>query len=340
MIFSRTTTLTLLTLITVLPTAAQTYKNLIFEGGGIRGVAYAGVLRGLETRGMLDSVGKAGGTSAGAIAALLVSLRYSAEEIKKITYDTKLQRFNDGRFFFFGGISRMNRNYGWYRGKAFTRWLEDLIEAKTGNGSITFAELHNRGFRDLYVTGTSLNNQKLIVFSYEKYPDMKVSDAVRISMSIPLYFEAVFIDSAGHVVDKKKTTGNYDIMVDGGLTGNFPIFIFDEVTTVDGKATRSPNPHTLGIRIDTNEQIAYDTERKGLAPIRVERFKNYVGAFYNYVIENLNRYTLTEEDWKRTVAVSSGNINPRIKKLSVEQKDLLVNNGINAINVFLQKASK
>ena len=41
----------------------------------------------------------------GAIAALLVALGYDAGEIKEITYNTKLQKFNDGKFFFFGGIS-------------------------------------------------------------------------------------------------------------------------------------------------------------------------------------------------------------------------------------------
>ena len=317
---------------------AQPYKNLVFEGAGIRGVAYVGAIRELEEQNRLTFIENVGGTSAGAIAALTLSLCYSAHEIEEIIYHTPLQKFNDGRFFFAGGISRLNRNYGWYRGKAFTRWLEKIIYAKTGNADITFGELHaNDKFRDLYVTGTSLNHQKLIVFSHEHYPDMKIKDAVRISMSIPLYFEAVCIDSAGHVIDKRHAKGYYDVMVDGGFTGNFPIFMFDTTTVSDGHPTRSCNPWTLGLRIDTPGQIAYDVEQKGLAPVEIDRFRNYVSAFYSYVIENLNRTTLGPEDWQRTVSISSGNIGPKIRKLPLEEKEELINNGREAMRAFLLK---
>jgi NTE family protein len=315
--------------------SAQTPRNLVFEGAGIRGLAYAGAIQALEERNIMQQVEKVGGTSAGAIAALTISLGYNSKEIEAIIYNTKLQKFNDGKFFFIGGISRMNRNYGWYRGKAFTSWLENIIEAKTGNADITFRQLHDKKFKDLYVTGTRVNNQKLIVFSYETYPNMKIKDAVRISMSIPLYFEAVFIDSTGNVLNKKKAVRNYDIMVDGGFTGNFPIFIFDSTAMIDDLPTRFANSTTIGLRIDTPEQMLYDANHQGLAPIPIHRFKSFVGAFYNYVIENLNRTTLSSSDWKRTVSISSGNIGPKIRKLSPEEKNMLIKNGYSAMQKFL-----
>jgi NTE family protein len=309
----------------------QTYKNLVFEGAGIRGLAYAGALEELQANNKLTDIEKVGGTSAGAIAALTVALRYSPQEIQKIILDTKIQKFNDGKFFFIGGIARINKGYGWYRGKAFTKWLEKIIADKTGNKDITFQELHLQGFRDLYVTGTSLNRQQLIIFSRENYPHMRVKDAVRISMSIPLYFEAVCIDSSGHVLNRKHATGEYDIMVDGGFTGNFPIFLFDSLY----HSGRRYNPHTLGLRIDSDGQIAYDINRAGLAPVDILNFKNYLRAFYVFVVENLNRQYLTEEDWQRTVSISSGNIGPKIRKLSKEEKELLISNGREAIQRFL-----
>ena len=67
-------------------------------------------------------------------------------------------------------------------------------------------------------------------FRMETYPEMKIKDAVRISMSVPLYFEAVFIDSAGQVLNNKNLSGHFDVMVDGGPTGNFPISIFDSLS--------------------------------------------------------------------------------------------------------------
>ena len=314
---------------------AQPYRNLIFEGAGIRGIAYVGALKELENQNILSGIENVGGTSAGAIAALCVALGYSSEEIEKIIYATKLQQFNDGKFFFIGGLIRTTHSYGWYRGKAFTKWLEKIIEAKTNNSDITFSELHTKGFRDLHVTGTSLNQQKLIVFSRENYPEMKVKDAVRISMSIPLYFEPVFISSDGKVLPKRRVSEPFDIMVDGGITGNFPIFIFDSVDNKSHEPTRIPNAATLGFRIDTPTQILFDKENKGLAPVPVTRFNSYVGACYNYVIENLNRNDLTSADWERTISISSGNIGPKVKRLSPGEKHLLITNGQLAAQKFL-----
>jgi NTE family protein len=334
--FGKTLLVFALGLITLKGTA-QRYTNLVFEGGGIRGIAYTGALQVLNDNKILPDIRRVAGTSAGAIAALTVALGYAPEEVEKVIYDTKIQKFNDGKFFFIGGISRINQKYGWYRGEAFTKWLEEIIKAKTGHADITFQQFHDRGFRDLYVTGTSLNHQKLMVFSYENYPDMKIKDAVRISMSIPLYFEAVCIDTTGHVLDIRKATGYYDIMVDGGFTGNFPIFIFDSVTHFNGVPQRMPNAATIGLRLDTEEQINFDQDQKGLAPMNVEKFKDYMSAFYNYIIENLNRSTLTAEDWKRTVSISTGGIGPKIRKLSPREKEILISNGQTGMKNFLSR---
>ncbi len=143
---------------------------------------------------------------------------------------------------------------------------------KTGNSAITFSELRQTGAKDLYVTGTCLNKQKLIVFSYETYPHMKVKDAVRISMSIPLYFEAVFIDSLGNVVSHPKNKRGLDIMLDGGFVANFPIKLFDSTKYIGGGPEQNEfvvNNRTIGFRIDSDEQIKNDTANAALAFMRV-----------------------------------------------------------------------
>lgn len=310
----------------------QPIKNLVFEGAGIRGIAYAGVLEEFEKAKLLDNVTKVGGTSAGAIIALTLSLGYNAQEINKIIYETNFNKFNDGRYIFFGGIHRVRKKFGWYRGAKFSSFLGELIARKTQNADITFSELHKRGFKDLYVTATCLNKQKPLTFSYKTYPDMKIKDAVRISMSIPLYFEAVFIDSSGAVVTKPGNRTDLDVVVDGGIIGNFPIQLFDSVST----NTRVANPQTLGIRIDSDTQIQYDNTSKELAPIQISSFNDYMEAFYVMVLENLNRNQLSTDDWKRTISVSSVNIGPRVKKLSPAQKESLLDSGRRSAREFIR----
>jgi NTE family protein len=308
---------------------SDSVENIVFEGAGIRGIAYSGAINELEQKGILKNIKRVGGTSAGAITALLLTLGYSSGEIANIVSSTSFKKFNDGRFFFLGGFHRLRKYYGWYRGKRFERWLTELIGSKTGNRDISFAELHLQGTKDLFVTGTSLNKQKLIVFSYENYPQMKVKDAVRISMSIPLYFEAVFIDSTGKVVPHPRRKTGLDIMLDGGFIANFPISIFDSSKYVKSSATNEfrVNNKTIGFRIDSDAQIENDTGNNGLASMQVTNFTEYLTAFYTLILENLNRQTLTGEDWKRTVSISDGAIGPRIRKLKKGEVNILVQNG-------------
>ena len=144
-------------------------KNLVFEGAGIRGIAYSGAIKVLEEKNLLQNVERVGGTSAGAITALLISLGYSADEISGLINSTSFKKFNDGNFLFFGGIHRLKKYYGWYRGKRFENWLDKVIQAKTGNSEISFKELHEKGYKDLFITGTSIDKQKLFVFSEETF---------------------------------------------------------------------------------------------------------------------------------------------------------------------------
>lgn len=330
-------------LLSTLQGKAQTHeiKNLVFEGAGVRGIAYAGVIEELERQHVLAGIEKVGGTSAGAITAMMLSIGYNSTEIADIISSTKFNKFNDGRYLFVGGLVRMNKIYGWYRGDKFAYWLSELIAQKTGDPNITFEQLSQKGYKDLYITATCLNKQKLVVFSKETYPQMKVKDAVRVSMSIPLYFAAVFVDNTGKTYTKPEKGVELDVMVDGGIIGNFPITMFDSILTDStGKQRRLPNNQTLGVRIDTQEQIQQDATSQELAPIQIENLNDYFAAFYNMVIENLNRQELTQEDWARTVSVSSEGVSPRIKRLSEAQKNSLVESGKNYMARYIQNKDK
>jgi len=301
---------------------APAIKNLVFEGAGVRGIAYCGAVQEMESKKMMDGIERVGGTSSGAIIALTISLGYSGKEIENIISKSNFKKFNDGGFFFIGGINRLNKYFGWYKGKKIGKWLEKIIKEKTGNENITFEELHQKGFKDLYITGTSLNKQRAVVFSYESYPKMKVKDAVRISVSIPLYFEPVYIDSSGKTFDHPKLKQGFDMMVDGGVLENFPIHIFDK---------QQPDLYTIGFRIDHEPQIKNDKGDKTLAEMPIDDLKQYFGAFYNIVIENLNRQQLTITDWQRTVSISDGDVLPKVRKLSKEEISILIENGRKAI---------
>lgn len=322
------------------------YRNLVLEGGGIRGLAYGGALAELERRDILPQLQRVAGTSAGAIQAALLAVGYSPQEITAITFQTPIQKFSDGRYIFFGGWHRLRHRYGWYRGDKFKTWLEQLIAAKTGNPHLTLAQLHalagKNNCRDLYTTGTNLTKQRAEVFSYETFPDMKISDAVRISISIPLFFQAIFLDERGQIVPHPRPGQPVDVLVDGGIIANFPLHVFDDPKYISPEtmpadtAAAFINPATLGIRLDTDAQIAHDRTQAGLAPQTVLNFPEYLRAFYTIVIENLNRSQLQPADWPRTISVSTRGYGPRIRRLTEKDKIILIDSGREGVQRFFK----
>ncbi|MBL4655406.1 MAG: patatin-like phospholipase family protein [Bacteroidia bacterium] len=313
-------------------------KNLVFEGGGIRGIAYAGAIEELQNQNVLGNIERVAGTSVGALVATLLAVDYTPNEIKQIISETNFKKFADGQFIFIGGTRRMITKYGWYKGEKFRKWIGEIIEIKTGKPDLTFKELHelkSNNKKELYITATNLSKQTKVLFSYETYPDMEIRNAVRISMSIPMYFTAMRIDKDGNITKDK----NADVFVDGGIIANYPIQIFDELkyTTTVNKDTNFVNFETLGLRLDRKEQIEYDNTKNGLAPYEISDFKTYTESFYNIIIENLNRQNLTEDDWKRTISINTLEIGPKIKRLSKEEKLKLMNSGSQAVKTYFQK---
>jgi len=71
------------------------FRNLVFEGGGVKGIAYVGALEVLKSKGILQNINRVGGTSAGAINALLLGLNYSPTETKNILSKLNFKNFLD-----------------------------------------------------------------------------------------------------------------------------------------------------------------------------------------------------------------------------------------------------
>src|SRR5690606_2470287 len=200
------------------------YKNLVLEGGGIRGLAYAGALQVLEEKEILPQIENVAGSSAGAIAGLMVALNYNSHEIDSVLANLKIAEFNDGKFFV-GKLKRLKNEYGVFKGDKFEGWLAQLIENKTGNADITFEELHqlhlkDKRIRNFFCTGTNLSLQKLEILSWKTWPKLKIRTAVHISSSIPFYFVPVAIDSTGNEIADGDTTTYSQLFVDGGMLCN------------------------------------------------------------------------------------------------------------------------
>ena len=121
----------------------------------------------------------------------------------------------DGGFGTIGSIYRFFTHKGMHPGKYFLNWAEELVAAKTGNKDTTFAELFNsEEYLELYLISSNLNTQNIDIFSYYDSPNTKIAEAIRCSMSIPIFFEPYVLNGFTYT--------------DGGVIDNYPIDIFDD----------------------------------------------------------------------------------------------------------------
>lgn len=312
------------------------YKNLVLEGGGVRGFAYAGAFEVLDSLGVMHNIERVGGTSVGAILATLLAVGYTPKEMMVVAANIPLKEFNDG--FFPGGFTRLKRKFGFFKGEKLTRWIEGLIAAKTGDSNITFIQLHElrnqNNYKDLYITGTDLTYRCLRVFSYENYPNMRVKDALRISFSIPLYFEPVIINDEG-LVQTGRNSANDHLMVDGGLVSNYPIPIFDSTKYINHDTATNvyqQNQYTLGLLLDKPEQLEYSL--RGTFPLTIHSLHDYVSAVYQTTIDKPNPDL---PSLQRTVTISHLNLSGRVRKLSPATIQKLVESGRDGVRRFFLK---
>lgn len=286
-------------------------ENLVFKGGGVLGIAYAGAIEVLEQQNILQNVQRVAGTSAGAITAALVSMRYTSAQITNIVNQTDFKSFEDGEVII-DALHVLNK-YGFYEGNVFLNWMKTQITNAGMDANATFLDFKNKGFRELHIFATDLNAKGLKEFSVELTPNVIVAEAVRASMSIPLFFEAwTFPDGSDN-----------HIYVDGGMIYNYPLTIFDAGT---------PNPNTLGLFLSN----------LGTPPppsnLQTGEFKEYISSLVETMLDaQVVNFQHDPEEEKRSIVIDNLGISPTDFKLTDDQKTALFNSGKKYASAYLEK---
>jgi NTE family protein len=310
--------------------------DAVFEGGGVKGIAFAGAVSVIEQE--YEFVNLAG-TSAGAIMAALLAVGYSANEIKK-----ELQTLNYGDFRdegildkipLLGKAMSIGFEYGIYEGDYFEDWFEQLLHRK---GKTKFKDVLIKGEKDdrykykLQVIASDITDKKLLVlpgdlkeFGYN--PDeFSISRAVRMSMSIPIFFEPVRLSDS---------SGRDHYIVDGGALSNYPVWLLD-----DG-SSKPPWP-TIGFKLI--EPGSRELKR-GIRS-RIKNPFDFLKAIIATMMEAHDSYHISESsgDYERTIGIQTViRLNGREKEIKAtdfditqEDGDGLFQNGADSATSFLK----
>jgi predicted acylesterase/phospholipase RssA len=178
-------------------------KRLVFCGGGTRCLMFAQALVELEKRNRLVAVQDYWGTSAGALVAALLAISKSPSRVKDVMFQANYMNW---RNFDVANLLNITSTWGLDDGKSLTDEIESVFETlQPGSKTKKLAEITG-----LNIVVSDLNSHETVVVNSETYPELRVVDAIRASMSLPLFFRPFRHPTTGH------------IWVDGAIRAHFP----------------------------------------------------------------------------------------------------------------------
>lgn len=250
-------------------TTSQLY--LVFQGGGIAALVYAGAIEALAKRGLLTNLGGVAGTSAGAITAALLATGHTPEQIKallktnfsKLTQDTKggglWESISDG--------FRLVRHYGLNGSNGLLVFLRESL------GDVTFQDLTIP--LEVFAVQWDRLPWRLTCFSKTTTPNVSVAEACCASARIPVFYTPFEVGGVAYI--------------DGGVVANYP-----------ARATSFPQDAILGFRL--HETTGGDRHRQG-------GLRGFLGTIVSGLVEAAQIGPAGREVWIDRLGVRATDFN-------------------------------
>jgi predicted acylesterase/phospholipase RssA len=189
-------------------TSKPCIKHLVIPGGGVAGFAYYGILRNSNQQGYwnIDNIKTIYSTSAGAMLAILIALKYDWE----ICDDYLIKRPWHNVFKFdIQMIFASLQKKGIFDIKVLEDVFSPLFNGKDISIDVTMKEFFELTNIEINIHATEMNTFQNVDFSYKTYPDVRVIDAVYASSALPIVFSPIII--------------NDKCYCDGAFFSNYPI---------------------------------------------------------------------------------------------------------------------
>jgi NTE family protein len=311
----------------VSPIEGVYFADGVFEGGGVLGIAFLGAARccndlGIRWKGLA-------GTSAGAITAALLASGLTIDRLEQLLGELAFESFlseKTSRLIRNGDPSddldspawmianlQIARQLGQYSSNPFKVWIEGALRE---GGVITFADVSRHDpERELKVVVSDISRGEMRVLPQDLPSDpssFPVAEAVRLSMSIPFFFEPRQLDGS--------------VIVDGGILSNFPLWIYDEPNP-----SREPAWPTFGFRlVDRAEQQMRS----------IDSATDIVGAMVKTMMYASDRRYLSKQNLGRVIDLDITNAKVKVTQFNLdnERKDTLYRIGYESTkDFFLQR---
>lgn len=267
---------------------------LILKGGGVKGLAVVGAIRQIEGR---YKISQFFGTSAGAILAVLLAAGYSADELSKLIQELTPEMFSEQNRF--RKLTNLWSRGGIHSASKFEKWFEDLLSRKLQKqGMLKMYDLPRRA-----VIFSAQKGEGTFVFdSQGENRDAGITNAVRSSMSIPIFFTPTFRDGKQ--------------MYDGGILNNYPLRQFQRL---------SGNMAHIGIYL-----IPTQSRPKWWHSLLPDALKHTSG-----LVSAQDEKAIVDSDIENTILIDTGPIGTTDFNLTKMEKEFLLGTGDESAQKFL-----
>jgi NTE family protein len=282
---------------------------LVFQGGGVLGLAYVGALDKLQNIINFDLIKKYAGNSIGSLFALVMACKiYNRADYIDLDPSKFLE---NGRFGAASGLYNLINKYGWYNSDKIRQWIGDLLVKNNYSADITFKQLLDKTGNELYIIATSLESTPHTkYFSHLHDPDMPIRTACIISACVPVLFEPILYDGK--------------MYCDGGLVNNYPINIWE-----NEDIKPAVKPKVLGLRLVKNN---CETSPGGMPKIKstFDLIMRVLSILYILPSE----INLSKEDLENSILINTHDINSLNFNLTAEDKLKLIKAGEDATSIL------
>ena len=286
--------------------------NIVFEGGGVLGVAYIGAIEELHIRGMFANIKCFAGTSIGALTAMICACKPSLPVLQQLLLSIDIHRMLDVPCLLKAAYNIIAHK-GVCPGAYALEWIRTTLLTLTGDPDITLEQLEDKFDTKLTICVVNVTKRRLEYITGKTHPTCSVAKLARAAMSISALYIPVDIFNNG------------DLYVDGGLLNNYPIQCF-HYNTPTGDII---NPHTIGCMLfsDADAQVDFPP----------------VGGLISYGMIHLNllwnwpqKQHLDEQDWQRTIKIKTGQISSLNFNITTEQVNELIARGRDAVTAWCE----
>lgn len=265
--------------------------TLMLLGSGPRFPAFIGALSALEEKGI--RIGKIIGASAGSIVGSLYAAGKTTLELKRMALDFDPSVIRDP------SMRNLLSGKGIYEGKALEGYIDYLLEG--------------RRFRDdfkmpLFIAATDIMDIKPFVFSRSNFADMKVSEAIRYSIGVPIVFSC----------RPFRQNGRRHMLIDGNLLSGAVESMFEDENEV-----------LLVIRVATRNSIV-NKPGPGFT------LGTYIRNLLLILFHAVEKERVSARMWKNTILISCGDISPTRFALTKSEKNFLVEQGYSQVKKYIE----